>query len=487
MRKRLVLTVLVGTMLVQLSMSQKPDRSTPPVPGPAPAFSVPDIQKFTLTNGLPVFLLEKHQVPLVQINLLVRAGTAMDPAGKSGLANMTATMMMEGAGSRDALTLADAIDYLGARVTSTAGQHAMAVRLHTPVVQLDSALALFADIALRPTFPASELSRKKKERLTALLQWRDEARMLGMVTFNRTLYGDRHPYGIPVIGNENTLRGLTREDCALFHNAWFRPNYAALIVVGDVIPMEIRQKLDAVFGSWKPGKASALALPSIVQVTGREVVLVDKPGAAQTEIRIGRIGVPRLTADYYALIVMNTVLGGSFTSRLNNNLREQHGYTYGASSWFDFRPLAGPFLAASAVQTAVTDSALVQFMKELRGIRDPVSKEEVERAKNYVALGYPADFQTVGQIAGQIEELVTYGLPDSYFNDFIQKILAVTEEDVSRVARATIDPDNIAVVLVGDRKVIEQPVKALGLGKMIHRTITDVLGPPPVLEEKEER
>jgi predicted Zn-dependent peptidase len=249
----------------------------------------------------------------------------------------------------------------------------------------------------------------------------------------------------------------------------------------------MRQKLGAAFGSWKSGTASAPALPSIVQVTGREVVLVDKPGAAQTEIRIGRIGVPRLTPDYYALVVMNTILGGSFTSRLNNNLREEHGYTYGASSTFDFRPLAGPFLAASAVQTAVTDSALVQFMKELRGIREPISKEEVERAKNYVALGYPADFQTVGQIAGQIEELVTYGLPDSYFNDFIHNILAVTAEDVVRVARATIDPDNIAVVLVGDRKVIEQPVKALGLGKIIFRTVDDVLGPPPALEEKKEK
>jgi predicted Zn-dependent peptidase len=487
MRKRLVLTVLGGVMLVHLSLAQKPDRSMPPAAGPPPAFSVPDIQKFTLPNGLPVFLLEKHQVPLVQVNLLVQAGTAMDPAGKSGLANMTATMMTEGAGSRDALALADAIDYLGARITSTAGQHAMAVRLHTPVARLDSALALFADIALRPTFPAPELSRKKKERLTALLQWRDEARMLSMVTFNRTLYGDRHPYGVPVIGNERTLRGLTREDCALFHSTWFRPNYAALIVVGDVAPAEMRQKLGAAFGSWKSGTASAPALPSIVQVTGREVVLVDKPGAAQTEIRIGRIGVPRLTPDYYALVVMNTILGGSFTSRLNNNLREEHGYTYGASSTFDFRPLAGPFLAASAVQTAVTDSALVQFMKELRGIREPISKEEVERAKNYVALGYPADFQTVGQIAGQIEELVTYGLPDSYFNDFIHNILAVTAEDVVRVARATIDPDNIAVVLVGDRKVIEQPVKALGLGKIIFRTVDDVLGPPPALEEKKEK
>lgn len=306
--------------------------------------------------------------------------------------------------------------------------------------------------------------------------------MLGAVMFNRKLYGGEHPYGVPVIGNETTLRGLTREDCANFHAAWFRPNHAALIVVGDVTPENMRAKLMAAFAPWKPGKGIAPVLPPIEQVLKREIVLVDKPGAAQTEIRIGRIGVPRMTDDYYALLVMNTVLGGSFSSRLNNNLREQHGYTYGAFSSFDFRPLPGPFLASSAVQTAVTDSALVQFMIELRRILEPVSDAEVERAKNYVALSYPADFQTVAQIAGQVEELVTYGLPDTYFNDFIRNILAVTKEDLLRVARRTIDPDRIAIILVGDRKVIEQPVRALDLGPIVHRTIDDVLGKAPALE-----
>jgi zinc protease len=275
-----------------------------------------------------------------------------------------------------------------------------------------------------------------------------------------------------------------REDCAQFHATWFRPNYAALIVVGDVTLKEIRQKLSAGFGSWKAGKGAAPTLSSIKQVTGREIVLVDKPGAPQTEIRIGRIGVPRATPDYYALVVMNTVLGGAFSSRLNINLREEHGYTYGASSAFDFRLLRGPFLAASAVQTAVTEKALVEFMKELRGIRESVSEEEVARARNYVALAYPSDFQTVAQIAGQIEEMVFYQLPDSYFNDYVRNILSVTKENVLRVARETIDPDNLVVVLVGDRKVLEQPVKSLDLGPIVDKTIDDVLGPAPVLENK---
>ncbi len=480
MTRRLTYLLLGSMILVSGVFGQKPDRSAPPVPGPAPAFSVPAIEKFSLSNGLPVFLLEKHQVPLVQINLLVQAGTVMDPAGKSGLASMTAAMMMEGAGSRGALALADAIDFLGVRITSTAGQHAMAVRLHAPVARLDSALALFADIALRPAFPDSELVRLKRERLTALLQWRDEPRVLSTVAFNRALYGEGHPYGMPVIGSEATLRGLQRGDCANFHATWFRPNRAALIVVGDVTPDGVRGKLEAAFGGWKPGEGEPPVLPPIRQVSGRRVLLVDKPGAPQTQVRIGRVGVPRLTGDYYALLVMNTILGGSFTSRLNNNLREQHGYTYGASSAFDFRKLPGPFLATSAVQTAVTDSALVQFMNELRRIREPISPQEVERAKNYVGLGYPAEFQTVAQIAGQIEELVTYNLPESTFNTFIRNIQEVTREDVQRVARATIDPDKLVIVLVGDRKVIEPSVRALNLGPITDMAVDDVLGKPPV-------
>ena len=464
------------------TQAQKPDRSTPPAIGPTPSFTVAPLQRFTLSNGLPVVLLEKHQVPLVQINLLVQAGSVMDPAGKSGLAAMTAGMMMEGAGKRDALALADAIDVLGASIGSTAGPHTMAVRLHTPLSRLDSALALFADVALRPTFPAAELQRKKKDRLTAFLQWRDEPRALASSAFSNALYGDVHPYGFPSTGLEASVRNISEKDCAAFHAAWFRPNRATIVVVGDVTPKTIRPKLEAAFRGWKPGQATAPALPPITQVGSRKIILVDKPGAAQTEIRIGRIGPRRVTDDYYALTVLNTILGGSFTSRLNDNLRERHGYTYGASSRFDFRVLQGPFLASSAVQSAVTDSALFQFMVELRRILEPFSDEETTRAKNYVALGYPGEFQSVAQIAVQVEEIVTYGLPVTTFNDYVGKILAVTPADLHRVAQAVFDPEKMVIVLVGDRAVIEKPVEQLKLGPIVQKRVEDVLGKAPVLD-----
>jgi predicted Zn-dependent peptidase len=221
------------------------------------------------------------------------------------------------------------------------------------------------------------------------------------------------------------------------------------------------------------------SLPAISQVQKRTVSLIDKPGAAQTEIRIGSIGAPRMTDDYYAIVVMNTILGGSFSSRLNQNLREEHGYTYGAGSSFGFRALAGPFTAASSVHTAKTDSALMEFMKELNGMLQPIPQEDVDRAKNYVALGFPADFQTVGEIASKIEEMVIYNLPDDYFNNFIKNVLAVTKADVERVAKIFIHPDKMAVILVGDRKEIEAKVSGMKLGALRNLTVDDVLGKPP--------
>ena len=483
--KTILHTLVTGVLLIGLTtaaVAQKPDRSGPPKPGPTPSFTMPKFERFTLSNGLAVILMEKHQVPLVQINLVVRTGSAMDPAGKTGLASMTTSMMMEGAGNKDALQLADAIDYLGAQIASYAGMHTSSVSMEVPVTKLDAALALQTDIALRPTFAPAELERKRKNRLTNLLQWRDEPRSLASVTFNRTLYPNGHPYGASSIGDEAAIRSLRVEDLRQFHMQYFQPANAFLVVVGDVTVAQMKTKLEEAFGVWKGTAAAAPALPPIMQVEKRSVVFVDKPGAPQTEIRIGRIGAPRVTDDYYALVVMNTILGGSFSSRLNQNLREEHGYTYGAGSSFGFRMLPGPFLAASAVQAAITDSALIEFMKELQAIQAPVPEAELDRAKNYVALGFPGEFQTVGDIAGKIEEMVIYGLPADYFSHYVSRILAVTAADVQRVAKKYVDPAKMAIVLVGDRAGLEGKVGALKLGPMTNMSIEDVLGKAPVIE-----
>ena len=481
---RYPVSAIGGILLVVGSLAaQAPDRSKPPALGPTPSLSLPPVTRQTLSNGLEVLILEKHQVPLAQINLVVKAGSAMDPQDRPGLASMTAAMLDEGAGTRSALELADAIAYLGADISIGAEQHRITAALHTPVARLDSALALLADVTLRPSFAREELERLRTERLTALVQQHDEARAVAQVLFMHTVFGDTHPYGRRTSGTEASLRALTPDDLRRFHAAQFRPTNAALIVVGDVTPAQIVRKLEATFGKWSAAGAAPTA-PSwreATQVSKREVLLADKPGAAQTEVIIGRVGVPRSTADYYALTVMNTALGGSFTSRLNQNLREEKQYTYGAGSSFQYDRLAGPFSARAAVQTAVTDKALVEFMKELTRIRTGITPEELSRAKNFVALRFPERFQSISTIARQLGDLVTYDLPLDYYNSFVQRILAVTAADVKRVASQYVDPNKMVVVLVGDRSKIEAGVKALKLGPMRTMTIDDVLGPAPVV------
>ena len=466
---------------IHLLKAQKPNRSGPPELGPPPALKVPPIQHMELSNGLRVLLVEKHEVPLVQVNLLMMAGAVMEPTGKTGLASMTADMLDEGAGRRDALELADAIDFLGANISTGAGMHTAVVNLNTPLSNLDDALPLMADIALRPTFPAEELDRLRKQRLTTLTQWHDEPRDVAYVLFDQTLYGPDHPYGRPTLGNENSLKAMRVRDLKKFHKSCYRPNNATLIVAGDVTAESILPKLEKAFSKWKKRKVRTLSWPAVEQVTERKIYLVDRPGAPQSEIRLGRIGVSRPTDDYFAIVVMNTILGGSFTSRINQNLREEHGYTYGAYSSFTSRPLPGPFSASAAVQTEVTDKALSEFMKELKGILEPVSEEELTRAKNYLALRFPERFQTVSAAAGQLADLVIYDLPDDYFNTYTERILSISVKEVARAAKKYIDPTRIAIIVVGDRKQVEEGLRALDYGPVELLTVKDVLGEIPQL------
>jgi zinc protease len=477
-------SIIFLLLLATLGNAQTPDRSVPPVTGPRPAFHLHAIRHFVLSNGIPVLLYEKHDVPLVQINAVIRAGKVDEPAGKTGLATMTASMMTEGAGSRDALGLDDAIDYLGAQLSVDAGYHTFGVSLNTSAEKLDSALALMADVLLRPTFPDSELQRKKKETLTALLQWRDDPRAIASVLFASVLYGD-HPYGTLMVGSPETIASFTVGDLHDFYAEHFGANRTAFIVVGDVTPAEVLSRLERLFGSWKKVGPEPAPPAEGTQIDTTHLYLVNKPNAPQSEIYIGRLGAARTTPDFYTLVVLNTILGGSFTSRLNQNLRETHGYTYGAGSVFEFRVQRGPFVAEAAVQTQKTDSSLIEFMKELRAMQTPVPVAELAREKNYVALGFPSEFQTVSDIAAQLDGMVVFGLPDDYFDTYIDRILAVTGDEVQKAAARYLDPKKMAVVIVGDLSVIAPRINALHLGRVTIKTLDDVFGKAPMISTEE--
>ncbi|MGE0393883.1 MAG: M16 family metallopeptidase, partial [Vicinamibacterales bacterium] len=348
--------------------AQAPDRTKPPVPGAPPALRVPVIQKRTLTNGLPVWIMEAHEVPLVQVNLVVFAGSADDPAGRYGAASFTSAMLDEGAGARSAIEIADTIDGLGATLSAANGVDSSGVRLNVPVARLAAALPVMADVALRPAFPAADLERIRQERLTTLLQTRDEAASLAALAFSRAVFGPGHRYGTGVIGTAASVKALTREDLVAFHRAHYVPGKAALLVVGDVTPDSVLPLLQQHFGAWAGKGAPRASLPAPRQVSTRRVVIVDKPGVPQSQIRIGWVGPSRATPDFFPLEVMNTMLGGSFSSRLNDNLREEHGYTYGAYSMFDMRRVAGYFSAQAGVQTDKTADALREFFNEFARI-----------------------------------------------------------------------------------------------------------------------
>jgi predicted Zn-dependent peptidase len=464
--------------LVTISIAaQQPDRSHPPGLAPPPALHLPAIQKRMLSNGLPVWIVEAHEVPVVQVNLVVLTGSGDDPAQKYGLAGLTAAMLDEGAGNHSALEIADAIEFLGAALGPSSSFDASAVRLNVPVERLQDALPVMADVALRPTFPEEELNRLRQERITALIQARDEPESIAPMAFSRLLYGTTHRYGTGAAGTQATLKAMTTADLKAFHAAHYQPSNAALVVVGDVTADAATAQLEKQFGAWKGG-ASVKRVPVAVatQRPNGEIVIVDKPGAAQSQIRIGWIGVARDTADYFVLQVLNTILGGSFTSRLNQNLREKNGYAYGAGSRFDMRLAPGPFFAAAGVQTDKTAEALREFFNELNGILKPVPEDELSKAKNYIVLGFPSEFETTGDLSARLEELIVYKLPDGYFEQYVPRIRAVTSADVQKAAAKYIQPAKFTVVVVGDRKTIETGVRALNLGPVRVISVDEALG-----------
>jgi zinc protease len=476
-----VAAVVLVALGATLPAQQAPDRTHPPQPGPPAALNLPAIQKRQLSNGLPVWMVELHKVPVVQVNLVVFAGSADDPAAKFGVASLTAAMLQEGAGSRSALEIADAIDFLGAELGAASGIDSCALRLHVPVARIADALPIMADVAFRPTFPKDELERLRTQRLTSLLQSRDDPATIASLSFSRVLYGPSHRYGTATTGTVETVKSFTTDDLRAFYAAAFRPNNAALLAVGDIVPEKTMALFESSFGSWKaPGGAPVKAkLPAVQEPAKRDVYLIDKPGAQQSQIRIGWIGVPRSTPDYFPIQVLNTILGGSFGSRLNMNLREKHGYAYGASSAFDMRASAGPFVASAGVQTDKTSEALKEAFNELDAILRPVPTDELARAKNYVSLRFPNGFETTGGIALRLEDALVYHLPDDYFSKYVQNIQAVTAADVQRVAQNYIQPSRFAVVVVGDRKTIEPGMSALNFGPIKIMTIDEVFGPAP--------
>jgi zinc protease len=447
-------------------------RKTAPAPGPTTAFHLPVPKTFTLANGLQVYLLEDHSLPVFSAAIVARAGSESDTPAKAGLAGFTARLLTEGTTQRSATQLADEAEQIGTTLTSVADVDSANASLNALSNNTEAGLDLLSDVIEHPTFAADEVERIRKQRLVAILQEGDQPVASVLRVGFRTLYGD-HPYGIRPIGNTDGIKSITRDDIASFWQAHYGPKDSALVLAGDVSESEVKHLSEKYFKSWSGAASTAVAVPAAPTPPGLKIVIVDKPGAPQTALYAIGLGLPRTTPDYPAVMIMNNVLGGLFASRINMNLREEHGYTYGAGSGFLMYRTGGPFYSGAQVRTDVTAPAAKQLMLELNRIRtDPPTEAELKLAKDSLLHSLPGDFETTKASIGGLRQLFVYGLPLDYFAKLPARYEAVTPAEVSKAAQTDVHPDQLILMAVGDRAKIEPSLKELNLGPIEYRDTT---------------
>lgn len=439
-----------------------PFRATAPPGGPEPTFTVPKFRRFKLKNGLEVVLAEFHELPLIDLNLVVKSGGAANPPDLAGLADMTRRMLDEGTKTRSALAIADELARLGAVLGGGTTWDASNASLSVLTKNLDGGLSLFSDVVTAPSFDPKEFARVRDNTLTAISRRKDSPPTVASLAFSRVLYGTKHPYGWPMTGVEASLKKMTPADCKKFYDANWRPGNAVLIVAGDTTEAALRPKLEAAFKGWKPGKAAAHKVPAPVAAAAKtKIYLIDKADAPQSSIRVGLVGIDHKNPDYFPVMVMNLILGGGFY-RLDLNLREGKAWTYGARSMFDARKTPGPFSAGGEFVAAHSAESVAEILKEVNGMRDAdVTEAELNRAHDQITKSFPARFATRAQVAAQLAELAIYDLPDSYLTEYTKRIRAVTKDDVRRVARKYLDPGRLSIVVVGDKKTLLDPLAKL--------------------------
>lgn len=441
------------------------DRSEPPGPGPRRPFNFPPIERFSLSNGLPVLMARTEGPPVATIGLILPAAGVHEAPERAGLASLTGSLLESGTERKAGTLIAEELEGLGAQFGVVTGWDVTEVEMTLLTSRLEPGAELFAEIARRPAFPEDEVERVRKEQLAGILQRRAEPRGLANEAASRFIYAEDSPFARPLSGTTGTLESLARADVAAFHAGRYTPNGATAIVAGPLDPEDAQALLSAALADWVGPAPTGVPPGAEAAARERRVVIVDRPGSVQSELRVGHVGVPRSNPDYFPLIVMNTILGGAFTSRLNMNLREKQGFTYGVSSGFSMRRQAGPFVISTAVQTEVTAAAVTEILREVESIREaPVGSGELEDARNYIAGVFPLRLETTDGVASRLAEMAVHDLPADYFDGYRERVLAVRTEEVHRVARQYIRPDELCVVVVGDAKSIRAPLEELGIG-----------------------
>jgi zinc protease len=447
------------------------DRSQLPEVGPDPTFTFPAIVRHALPNGLRVWTVEHHSVPVISFALHVDGGSGADPSGLEGLAALVADMTDEGTGALTAIEMSDALARIGADFDLDVGGDATLFSLTTLTRFASRGASLLADMVTRPSLRESDFTRVRQLRLDRLRQLKDLPSALAERWFLRLLYGG-HPYGHLAIGSDSSLKDVSLDHVAEFHRVSFQPARTTLVVCGAMKHDELLRHAEDAFGAWtKTGDGASVTLvaadlePSTEGLT--RLAVVPRESASQSELRIGRLTTRRTTSDYPSLLVMNAVLGGQFVSRINLKLREEKGYTYGARTGFDWRRGISPFAVQTSVHTAATADAIAISLAELEGIRGsrPPSDTEMALAKASLTRGYPRGFETAQQVARSVAQIALYGLPDTYFAEFVPKVNAVSRADVVDAAARYLQPSNVTTLIVGDRSAIAESLRNLDLGE----------------------
>jgi zinc protease len=436
-----------------------------PQPGAPRPYSFPRFERRTLGNGMTLIVAPTHKLPVVSVIAVIEAGAVCDPVGREGLAALTAAMLPEGTASMDGETLALRFERLGASVTTSADWDVATAGLTVTRPHLESALALFADMLTAPTFPARELERLKAERMAELLQLRTEPRGLADEMMSRFVYAPESRYARPEGGTPTSVAAIEGRDVGELYSARYRAGGTTVVVAGDVTVDDAMKLVKDAFRGWSGGAPSPVRVVDAPTAAPRGVQIIAKADAPQSELRVAHVGIPRLHPDYFRVVVMNAVLGGLFSSRINLNLRERNAFTYGAHSEFEWRRGAGPFVVSTAVASEVTAAAAREILSEIDRIRvEPISEEELTLATSYLSGVFPIRYETTAAIATAIANLVLYGLEDSYFDSYRSKIQSVSAKDVLEAARRHLDPGRLRLTVVGDATKIREPLEELGVG-----------------------
>jgi zinc protease len=447
----------------------EPDRSAAPKLMPTPSFHVPAVSLSTLGNGLKLLVVERREVPKVAAALLVKRGATAEPAERTGLASMTADMLEEGTATRTSLQIEAELDRLGSHLSAGGSREWSVVSLDCLKRHLPESLELMADVLLHPSFPGEELERLRKQRLDGILQERASPGAIAGKALRKALFGGSHPYGWPVAGEESSVREMQREELEGFYLRHYAPGESALIVVGDVSLEEAESLAERAVGSWSIDSFGEAKVPPVAPPS-RTTYFVDRPGAAQSEVRLAMLAPPRSTPDHHVLEVLNTVLGGGFSGRLNLNLREDKGYTYGAFSSIRYGIVQSVLLGSAPVESSVTKEAILEMLREFEDLhrwRRPVTQEELAHAKENLVRGFAQRFETLSQIAGEVAELEGYDRDPAELREYTERVESVTLESLEEAARKHLDSTRSILVVVGDKTRVGEGLLSLELGPVV--------------------